>query len=157
MNNDNTTKETVTPKSKIMNVLGYGLCFLIAFAVLIGVKSCMKKLGMPEEFKEAEKLLKKEGFACRYLDDEEDFEDLFDELDLDSEGVEEVLFAFNEDSEDFFLIAYCDGVTTAKSLEFDVAWEIAGDDYLYNIGYSTKVKYRIVYCGHKDLIAALLD
>ena len=156
MNNDNTTKENAT-KTKIMEILSYALCFLIFLAIVIGVKSCIKNSSMPEEFKEAKKLLKKEGFSCRYLDEEEDFEELFDDLGFDPEGVTEVLIAYDENSEEMFLIACCEDVSSAKNLEFDLAWEIAGDKYLYNMGYTTKVNYRTVYFGHKDLIAAILD
>ena len=157
MSNDSTTEKNATTKAKALNILGYALCFLVGLAIILGVKSCVKSLSMPEEFKEAEKILKKEGFSCRYLDEEEDFEDLFDELDINAEGAVEVLVAFDEDSEDLFLITCCDDVSAAKDLEFELAWELAGDDYLYNRGYTTKVNYRTVYFGHKDLIAALLD
>ena len=157
MNNDTPTKENLTTKYKVMKILGYAICFLIGLAIVLGVKSCMKSLGMPEEFKEAERLLKKEGFSCRYLNEEEDFIDLFDELDLDVKGAVEVLVALDEDSEDLFLIVCCDDVSSAKDLEFDLAWELAEDDYLYYRGYTTEVNYRTVYFGHKDLISALLD
>ena len=74
MNNDSTTEKNATAKAKALNILGYALCFLIALAIILGVKSCVKSLSMPEEFKEAEKILKKEGFSCKYLDEEEDFD-----------------------------------------------------------------------------------
>ena len=157
MNNDSTTEKNTTAKTKSLNILGYALCFLVCLAIILGIKSCVKNLSMPEEFKDAEIFLKKEGFSCRYLDEEEDFKDLFDELDIDAEGAVDVLVAFDEDSEDLFLITYCDDVSATKDLEFELAWEIAGDDYLYNKGYTTKVDYRTVYFGRKDLIAALLD
>ena len=157
MDNDGTTKKNATAKSKALNILGYALCFLVGLAIILGVKSCVKSLSMPKEFKDAEKILEKEGFSCRYLDEEEDFEDLFDELGIDAEGAVDVLVAFGEDSEDWFLITYCDDVSAAKDLEFELAGELAGDDYLYNRGYTTKVNYQTVYFGHKNLIDALLD
>lgn len=156
MNNDSTTKN-ITTKAKALNILGYALCFLVGLAIILGVKSCVRSLSMPEEFKEAEKDLKKEGSSCRYLDEEEDLEELFDMLDLDAKGVKEVLGAYDEDTDDLFLIICCDDISVANSLEDELAWKLEGDNYLYNRGYTIKVNYRTVYFGHKDLIATLLD
>ena len=61
MNNDSTTKN-ITTKAKALNILGYALCFLVGLAIILGVKSCVRSLSMPEEFKEAEKDLKKRAF-----------------------------------------------------------------------------------------------
>ena len=157
MINDSTTEKKATTKAKALKILGYVLCFFVALAIILGVKSCVKSLGMPEELEEAEKFLKKEGFSCRYLDEEDDLEGLFNELDLDAEGVKEALIAYDEDTDDLFLIVCCDDISVATSLENDLAWELAWDDYLYYRGYSVKVNFRTVYFGHKDLIAALLD
>jgi hypothetical protein len=157
MNNEAPTKENATLKSKIMTTLGYALCFLIGVIIVLSVKSCMRGMSMPEDFKDAKKLLEKEDFSCKYLDEEDEIEDLFKELDVDSKGVTEVLIAFDEDSEDLFLIAHCDDVEMAKDLENELAWELAADDYLYYRGYTIKVNYRMVYFGHNDLIDVLLD
>ena len=157
MNNDSTPEKNATAKPKALKILGYAVCFFVTLAIILGVKSCVKNLGMPEEFKDSKKILEKEGYSCRYLDAEEDFEDLFDELDIAAEGAEEVLVAYDEDSEDWFLITCCDDISAAKDLEFELAWELAGDDYLYNRGYDTRVNYRTVYFGHRDLIDAILD
>ena len=157
MNNDTTTEKNETTKAKVLNILGYGLCFLVVLAIILGIKSCVKGFSMPKELKEAEKVLKKEGFSCRYLDEEDELEEFFDELDLDAEGVEEALVAYDEDTDDLFLIVCCDDVSVANSLEDELAWELAGDDYLYYRGYSVKVDFRTVYFGHEDLIVDLLD
>ena len=84
-------------------------------------------------------------------------EELFDMLDLDAKGVKEVLGAYDEDTDDLFLIICCDDISVANSLEDELAWKLEGDNYLYNRGYTIKVNYRTVYFGHKDLIATLLD
>ena len=154
MSNDTTEKNATL---KALGILGYALCFIVGLAIILGVKSCVKSLSMPEELKEAEKLLKREGFSCRYLNEEDDLEEVFNVLDLDAEGVEEALVAYDEDTDDLFLIICCDDIYVAQSLEDDLAWEIAWEDYLYYRGYSVKVNYRTVYFGHKDLIAAISD
>ena len=66
-------------------------------------------------------------------------------------------FVFDEDTEDFFLIVCCDDVAMANELEFQLAWEVGSDDYLYYRGYTTKINYKTVYLGHEDLIVTLLD
>ena len=157
MNSETQAKENVTAKSKIINILGYALCLLIGLVILFSIKSCIKSMSMPEELKRAEKLLEKEGFSCRYSDDEDEIKDLFDEIDIDADGATEVLFAFDEDTEDFFLIVCCDDVAMANELEFQLAWEVGSDDYLYYRGYTTKINYKTVYLGHEDLIVTLLD
>ena len=155
MNTETSFNENSTAKNKFIKMLGYALCLLIGFVIVLGVKSCIKDVNMPEEFKKAEKLLKREGFSCRYLDEKDEIKDLFDELDFDANGATEVLIAFDESSEDLFLIVYCDDVLAAQELESEFAWEIAGDDYLYYRGYTTKANYKTVYFGHKDLIESL--
>ena len=156
MNNDNTTQTNETTTPKVPKFIVYALCFLLAFAIMLGVKSCTQSLSIPDEFKPAETLLKKEGFSCKYLGDEDDFEELFEVLDLDTRGVNEVFGAFDEDTDDFFLIICCDDVQTAKDVEYDLACDLVTDNYLYYRGYTTKVDYKTVYFGHRDLISAIL-
>jgi len=156
MNNDVSPKVETTTRSKILGFLGTILCFLIGLAVIIGVKSCIRDSGMPDAFKDAKTLLEKEGFSIRYMDDESKIREKFSELDVDAYGVTEVLIALDEDTEDFFIVAYCDDVTAAENLEFEFSYLLSFDDYLYYRGYTSKVNYRMVYFGHKDIISALL-
>ncbi len=156
MNDDVSTKNAII-KAKALKVLQTILCFLIGLAVVLGVKSCIRNVGMPDDFKEAKKLLKKEGFSkIRYLDDEDKIDDLFDELDVDGDGVREVLAAYNNDSEDFFFVLYCDDVSCAKEVLDEFSWALAMDDILYHRGYAVEISYRTVYFGHEDLISELI-
>lgn len=145
-------------KEIIYKIIEYGVCFLIGLAIVLGVKSCMKNAGMPEDFKDAKKLLKNEGFSdIKYTDDEDKIDDLFDEIDIDDDGVSEVLAALNKKSGDLFIVAYCDSTSAAEDLMNEFAWEIAGDDELYENGYTARVNYRTVYFGHEDLVSELID
>ncbi|MBR4296266.1 MAG: hypothetical protein IKT56_05470 [Clostridia bacterium] len=156
MNNNVSTPESVFTKANLYKILSYALCFLLGLAIVIGVKSCARNASMPEAFKEAKSLLKNEGYSIRYIDSETKIEDLLNELDINANGVNKILIAFHENSEDMFLIAYCDDVSTAEDLEFELSWELAKDDYLYYRGYTIKVNYRTVYFGHTDIISTLL-
>ena len=156
MNRNSTNEKNATTKAIFMKMFEYALCFLIGFAVILGVKSCVKSLGRPVELKEAKELLKREGFSCKYID-EDALEDFFNELDFQAKGAEEALIAYDEDSGDYFFVVCCDDISSANNLEEEFAWELAVDDYLYYRGYIVKVSFRTVYFGHKDLITELLD
>ena len=158
MNNDVSTKESSGVKSGVLKILGYVLCFIIGLAIVLGVKSCVKKSGMPEDFKEAEKILKREGFSqIRYLNDEEKIEEMLQELDIDAVGINEVLVAYDEDSEDCFFVLYCEDVSSAEEVLDEFIWILAKDDYLYYRDYGTESTYRTVYFGHKDLISEMIE
>ena len=155
MDNNGYVKDGINIKNKISKILSYLLCFVIGLAIVIGVKSCINNISMPKDFKDAKKLLKDEGFQVKYSNKDKDIDSLFDELDMDADGITEVLVAYDEKSDDLFLIIHCDDRSSADEILDDLAWEIAKDDSLYYREYTVKASYKTVYFGHKDLISEL--
>ena len=158
MNNGMPFQDNIAMRGNVRNILTLILCFALALIAILGVKSFIKNVSMPEDLKEAKSILEDEDFSSiKHLDDEDDIEEWFEDLDIELFDVTDALVAVNHDSEDIVVVLYCKDIEAAEQMLFEFSGIIAEDDFLYHRGYVVEKNYRTVYFGHKDIVDELLE
>ncbi len=144
---------TFFSKEKIKKALLYIVGFIVSMAIVLGVKGCLKNTNMPEEFKDAKKILREVGFSSiKYTNTEKDLYELFEILEIDAVGVEEALVGYNDSAEEMFIILRCDSTLHANETE----WEMVSLAVNSSDSYTVKKEYTFIYFGNKELVSKIL-